>query len=177
VRRPAGAPVSRRVPVPLVRLGLTAFRRLPYRLRLWVVRAGTPSFTVGALVLVRRGGQVLLVRQRHTGAWALPGGLLARGEDADAALLREVDEELGVALDLVALGPPVGVVVDPRPRRVDVLYVLDVADGTPPPSGRSPEVLETGWFEPDALPALTPVTPAIVAEYGRLNVLPAGRVR
>jgi ADP-ribose pyrophosphatase YjhB (NUDIX family) len=141
-----------------------------------VVRAGTPSFTVGALVLVRRGARVMLVRQRNTGAWALPGGLLARGEDADSALLRELGEELGIAVDLATVGPPVGVVVDPRPRRVDVLYVLDVPDGTPPPAGRSPEVLETGWFELGALPALTPVTPAIVAEYARLNVLPAGRV-
>jgi 8-oxo-dGTP diphosphatase len=163
------------VPRPLVQLGLTAFRWLPRRVRLWLVRLGTPNYTVGALVLVRRGSQVLFVRQRHTGQWALPGGLLGRREDADAALRRELREELGMEPGEAELGPAVGVVVDPRPRRIDVLYLVDVADGTAAPAGQSPEVLETGWFDPAAPPPLTPVTPAIMAEYARVGVLPAVR--
>lgn len=157
----------------MIRWGLTAFRWLPRPVRLWLVRLGTPSYTVGALVLVRCGARVLLVRQRHTGAWALPGGLLSRGEDADGALRRELQEELGLEPD--GLGPAVGVLIDPRPRRVDVLYLFDVADGTPPPAGQSPEVVETGWFDLDEPPQLTPVTPAIVAEYARIGALPAPR--
>ena len=162
------------MPRPVVRWGLTAFRWLPRPLRLFLVRLGTPNYTVGALVLVRCGPRVLLVRQRHTGAWALPGGLLSRGEDADAALRRELQEELG--LDPADLGPAVGALVDPRPRRVDVLYLFDVPDGTSPPAGRSPEVVETGWFHLAEPPPLTPVTPAIVAEYARIGALPVQRV-
>ena len=163
------------LPRPVIRWGLTAFRLLPRPVRLWLVRVGTPSYTVGALVLVRSGSRVLLVRQRHTGAWALPGGLLSRGEDADAALRRELQEELGLeSADLGPdLGPAVGVVIDPRPRRIDVLYLLDLDEGAPPPAGSSPEVMETGWFDLAAPPPLTPVTPAIVAEYARIGALPA----
>lgn len=163
------------VPRPLVHLGLTAFRWIPRPLRLRLVRWGTPSYTVGALVLVRRGPLVLFVRQRHTGAWALPGGLLSRGEDADTALRRELREELGLDPDAAGLGPAVGVLVDPRPRRIDVLYRLDLGDDAPAPAGCSPEVVETGWFDPADPPPLTPVTPAIVAEYARVGALPAPR--
>jgi hypothetical protein len=52
-----------------------------------------------------------------------------------------------------------------------VLYAIDLADGAPPPAGQSPEVLETGWFDPGAPPPLTPVTPAIMAEYARVGAL------
>jgi 8-oxo-dGTP pyrophosphatase MutT (NUDIX family) len=176
VARSRAAPAARSAGQQLVRslvpVGLAAFRYLPRPVRLLLVRLGTPSYTVGAIVLVRRGAEVLLVRQRHTGAWALPGGLLSRGEGADDALARELDEELGLTVG-AELGPPVGVLVDPRPRRVDVLYALDLADGTDAPAGTSPEVLETGWFDPAAPPQLTPVTPAIMAEYARVGALPA----
>ncbi|MEP7047767.1 MAG: CoA pyrophosphatase [Ilumatobacteraceae bacterium] len=36
---------------------------------------------------------------RHAGQWALPGGRIDDGESAEAAALREVDEELGLSID------------------------------------------------------------------------------
>jgi 8-oxo-dGTP pyrophosphatase MutT (NUDIX family) len=65
-----------------------------------------------AIVLVDGGEEAgacfLLCRRAsrlnaHAGQWALPGGRLDPGEDAVAAALREVDEELGVRLDEDAL--------------------------------------------------------------------------
>lgn len=47
-----------------------------------------------ALLLTRRGLQL----RRHAGQWALPGGRLDPGETAEQAALRELDEELRLAL-------------------------------------------------------------------------------
>jgi 8-oxo-dGTP pyrophosphatase MutT (NUDIX family) len=47
-----------------------------------------------ALLLTRRSARM----SRHPGQWALPGGRLDEGESAEQAALRELQEELGVAL-------------------------------------------------------------------------------
>jgi ADP-ribose pyrophosphatase YjhB (NUDIX family) len=78
--------------VPMVQQALADWS--PYRMQ-----------RVGAYALMLRGdlseGDVLLVRFSakgfHTGSWSLPGGGLDHGESPAAALVREVDEECGVA--------------------------------------------------------------------------------
>lgn len=58
-----------------------------------------PPMEVAAGILWR-GGRFLGVERppgtRHAGFWEFPGGKLEPGEAADAALARELDEELGV---------------------------------------------------------------------------------
>ena len=41
-------------------------------------------------------GRVLLVRQRYTAGWRLPGGGVDRGEPPQEAILRELAEEVGL---------------------------------------------------------------------------------
>ena len=58
----------------------------------------------GRMAQVAGGAAVLLCRRgvrmrEHAGQWALPGGRIDPGEDAVAAALRELDEELGVRLE------------------------------------------------------------------------------
>ena len=48
-----------------------------------------------ALVLTRRAATLT----HHPGQWALPGGRIDEGETAQAAALRELHEEIGLALD------------------------------------------------------------------------------
>jgi 8-oxo-dGTP diphosphatase len=59
---------------------------------------------VGVYALVRRGDDVLLTRisQRgfHTGSWTLPGGGLDHGEPPREGVVREVEEECGVACEV-----------------------------------------------------------------------------
>src|SRR5207245_11154879 len=96
------------------------YRRLPKPLRRFGIRLVTPSFYLGAMCVVERDdGGVLLLRNSYRDGWGLPGGLLRRREDAADAATREVEEEVGIAIEL--LGPPT-VWVDPRSRRVDVIF-------------------------------------------------------
>ena len=68
------------------------------RLRLaW--RRFTKPLTLGVRCLVVRGdGHVLLVRHTYLPGWYLPGGGVERGETLEAAVVRELQEEVGVML-------------------------------------------------------------------------------
>ena len=141
------------------RAAFAAFRRLPRRLRIATIHAFTPSFTVGVvLILTRDNGDLLLVEQRHTGGWALPGGLLARREDPYDGIVREVAEEVGLTLEPARLPTPYAVVT-PQVRRVDVVFVCVAAEGVRPRPGEDDaEVTGIGWFALDALPDVTAPT-------------------
>ncbi|MDX6227251.1 MAG: 8-oxo-dGTP diphosphatase [Frankiales bacterium] len=156
------------------KMGFAVFGRLPRRLRVLAVRAGTPGFTVGALVLLQRAGDassVLLVHQRHTRQWALPGGLLRRGEGAAQGLRREVLEELGLTLDTVQTAHAVGVLVDARSRRVDVLFTCWLAADAPTPTPAHVEVDSVQWCSMAGLPRITAITAEVLAEYTALGLL------
>ena len=141
------------------RLAMRVFRRLPRPLRRVIIRTFTPSYTVGAvLALQRADGTLLLVEQRHTPGWALPGGLLRRGERPADGLISEVAEEVGVVLDPAALPLPVAVLA-PRVRRVDVVYSMSETGVLMPKRGEDKdEVIGVGWFALDALPDLNDAT-------------------
>jgi ADP-ribose pyrophosphatase YjhB (NUDIX family) len=134
---------------------MRVFRRLPRPVRRLVIRAVTPSYTVGAvLVLQRADGAILMVEQRHSPGWALPGGLLRRGEMPSEGLVREVAEEVGVDLDPVQLPLPYSVLA-PRVRRIDIVYVISDGDALRPRRGvDEDEVIGVGWFALDSLPEL-----------------------
>lgn len=123
---------------------LRAFRVTPAPVRRALVRAGTPSFTVGAVCVVEHEGAVLFLRQPHRGGWSLPGGLLDRGEAPGPGVEREVREETGLR---VRVGAPVTALVEPQVRRVDVVYRV-VVDQRPEvvPGG---EARGCAWLAPE----------------------------
>jgi ADP-ribose pyrophosphatase YjhB (NUDIX family) len=142
------------------RFALTVFRVLPRRLRIIIVSVIAPSFTVGAIVVLRRGEQFLLLRQRHHSAWSLPGGLLARGEVPSACVAREVREELGVSVTVPST--PAAILVEGT--RIDVVFVTDWLYGDEPIVPHDIEVLEGRWFSRSALPPITgPTVRALAA--------------
>jgi len=141
---------------------LALFRRLPDPARRVVVHAATPSYTVGAVAVLRRtDGRLALVRQRHSLGWALPGGLLGRGESVGQGLVREIAEELGIVLDASALPIPYAA-VNSVARRVDVVYFLDAPAGAKLHSEDDVEVTGTGWFALDKLPEISEPTAEIL---------------
>ncbi|MCU1677192.1 MAG: hydrolase [Frankiales bacterium] len=149
--------------VPARRLALTVFRLLPTRLRIIAVALIAPRFTVGAIVVLRRGDEILLLRQRHHSAWTLPGGLMKRGEAPDACIVREVREELGVTVTVP--GAPAAVLVEGT--RIDVVFLVDWVYGDAAVVPHDVEVLEGRWFPPAALPAITRATVGALQAVGR----------
>jgi ADP-ribose pyrophosphatase YjhB (NUDIX family) len=142
---------------------MSAFARLPAPMRRFAVHAGTPSFTVGAVIVLRRAdGRVLFVEQRHTRAWALPGGLLRRGESPIDGVVREVEEEVGLHLDRDRLPVPLAA-VNARARRVDLVFVVDDDLAERPRAADDAEVTGIGWFSLDSLPDVADPTRDILA--------------
>ena len=138
----------------LHRFLLQVYRRLPVGFRRRIVRAVSPSFTVGAMCFIERSdGALLLVRHSYRDRWGVPGGLLQKGEQVEEGARREVREEVGLEVEL--LGEP-AVVVDAPPQRVDVVFRARPAVDVDPDDLvlGSAEIVEARWFAPDALPEL-----------------------
>lgn len=151
---------------------LQLYRRLPMKGRRWAVRAIAPKYSVGAICLVERAdGHVLLVRQTYKDRWGVPGGLLQRREAPAAAAVREVMEEVGLAIELV--GEP-AVVVEPGPQRIDVVYRARPTAAAAPGEARprSVEIAEVGWFPQDDLPELQEETGQALVALARSSRSP-----
>ncbi len=75
-------------------------------------------------VVVIRDGRVLLIERMNPPAgWALPGGFIDYGESAEAAAVRELEEETGLkvqSLDLLGVYSDPG--RDPRHHTLSVVY-------------------------------------------------------
>lgn len=123
---------------------LTVFRWLPPPVRRGLVRAGTPSFTVGAVCAIDHDGVLLVLRQPHRHGWTLPGGLLERGETATQAVVRELFEETHLRVEV---GVPLTVKVNPRVRRIDVLFRIAV--DTRPHAYAGGEATDVQWLRPE----------------------------
>jgi 8-oxo-dGTP diphosphatase len=124
-----------------------------------------PTVRAAALIIV--DGKLLLVRQQRLeqSYWLLPGGGVQFGEPLDAALRRELDEELGLE---IVVGRPRALIEAISPDMAaypkHVLHVIFDArlavEGETPRLGGDAAVLETGFFARNELGSLT-MTPPI----------------
>ena len=71
--------------------------------------SATALLLVSAAALVDADGRVLLARRPEgkplAGLWEFPGGKIATGETPEAALIRELREELGIETEESCLAP------------------------------------------------------------------------
>ena len=115
---------------------------------------------VVAAVLVDAEGRVLLAQRPPgkalAGTWEFPGGKLEPGETPEAALARELDEELGIVAGPLAPFTFASHAYDDF-HLVMLLYWCRQWQGTP--DGRDGQALR--WERPGAMAAL-PMPPADV---------------
>lgn len=125
-----------------------------------------PPRSAGILLFRRRGGiEVLLVkpggpfwRNRDTGAWMIPKGMVEAGERPAEAALREFEEETGTKLTIVpfplaSVKQAGGKIVEAFAAEGDLdptrIKSIDFEVEWPPRSGRRqrfPEVAEARWM-------------------------------
>ena len=71
--------------------------------------AGTDMLLVSAVALIDRDGRVLMAQRPEgkpmAGLWEFPGGKIEPGETPETALIRELDEELGINIAASCLAP------------------------------------------------------------------------
>ena len=108
--------------------------------------------TLGARAVVIDGqGRVFLVKHSYVAGWHLPGGGVETGETFLKALTRELAEEGNIAMT----APPVlhGMFFNQRASRRDhvALYIVREFRQDAPPQPNY-EIIEHGFFAPDALP-------------------------
>ncbi|MDG4765733.1 NUDIX domain-containing protein [Solwaraspora sp. WMMD406] len=73
----------------------------------------------GSAIVTDDRGRVLMQRRADSGNWSLPGGTMDVGETLQQCVIREVREETGLDIEIVAL---LGVYTDPD-------HVIAYADG------------------------------------------------
>ena len=136
----------------LKRLLAVVWVNTPGFVRRWGVRLTQPRFTVTAGAVIRdERGRVLLLRHvfRRGSGWGIPGGFLARGEQPDEAVRRELREETGLALEEVELA---FVRTLARPHQVEVIFRCRMRAAALEGREESLEIDRAEWFERDALP-------------------------
>ena len=105
-----------------------------------------------AEVLGERDGKVLLARRAHepfVGMWEVPGGFVDRGEHPVDAAVRELQEELGLTVELTAL---LGTYLEASAygECLEITCYLGTTAGEP--VANPAEVGEWAWFGPDQVP-------------------------
>jgi 8-oxo-dGTP diphosphatase len=115
---------------------------------------------VVAAALADGDGRVLLQRRAPgramAGLWEFPGGKVEPGERPEAALARELEEELGIEVETRALVPAAFASADNAGRHMLLLlYLCRKWQGTPRPLDAS----ELAWVLPADMAGL-PMPPA-----------------
>ena len=121
---------------------------------------GRPMILVAACALIDAEGRVLLARRpegkKMAGLWEFPGGKLDPGETPEAALVRELHEELGIDVSEACLAPfAFASHAYPGFHLLMPLYLCRRWQGTPAP--REGQTL--AWVRPQRL-ADYPMPPA-----------------
>jgi 8-oxo-dGTP diphosphatase len=136
-----------------------------------VTKAAGAALIVTAAALIDRDGR-LLVQQRPegknmAGLWEFPGGKLEPDETPEAALIRELREELGIETDAACLAPAT-FASEPLGDRhlLLLLYICRKWRGTP----QALEAAAIRWVRPVELHAL-PMPPADRPLIGLIETL------
>ncbi|MCP1265976.1 NUDIX hydrolase [Aeromonas hydrophila] len=108
--------------------------------------------------------QLLCARSHGKHIYYIPGGKREAGESDEAALMREIEEELAVALkpDTLAFACEFSAQADGKPQGVNVRLrcYTGEADGTPVASA---EIAELRWLDSRHMTEISPVSRLLFA--------------
>jgi NAD+ diphosphatase len=112
-----------------------------------------PRISPCIIVLVTRGRRCLLAHSARfpAGRYSALAGFIEAGETAEAALKREVQEEVGIEVDNIRYFASQAW---PFPHQLMLGFFADYAGGELRPDGE--EILRADWFGVDELPSLPP---------------------
>jgi ADP-ribose pyrophosphatase YjhB (NUDIX family) len=132
------------------RLLSTIWRRVPKQVRRLGVLLTEARFTVttGA-VIVDAQDRVLLLQHRFRpgSGWGIPGGFVQAGEQPEAALRRELREEIGVEIEQVELAFARALA---RYQQIELIFRGTVRGEL---QLRQLEIAHAAWFTLEKLPA------------------------
>ncbi len=106
--------------------------------------------TIGAFaIIIENGGKVLLCHRTDRDAWNLPGGRVEAAETPWAAVVREVEEEVGLLVKVIALAGIYAI-----PVRSDLVFTFrcEVVGGS---LHTTEEADDIKWYLPSELPVNT----------------------
>jgi 8-oxo-dGTP diphosphatase len=134
----------------LVELAGRLWRRVPKRVRRFGVLLTESRFTVTTgVVITDERGRVLLLQHRFRpgSGWGIPGGFLQSGETPEAAIRRELREEIGLEVCQLELA---FVRALERYNQIELIFCCDPNSDFSP---QSREIHRAEWFSLNALPA------------------------
>jgi 8-oxo-dGTP pyrophosphatase MutT (NUDIX family) len=147
-------------PKRVVRLAMTAVQRI--RRAYWYVRR--PETRGVHAAAFSKAGRIILVRHSYAPGWRLPGGGVKGREEPQAAMLRELREEIGL-LSWHTMRHMLDFEHRPDFRRGHgALFRLDGVEYNPK---RSLEIEDIAEFDPDSLPAGTTMLTLEMIEAAR----------
>ncbi len=112
--------------------------------------------TVGVKCVLRHQDEILLIKNSYGwGLWTLPSGGVKRGESSEEAVVREVEEEVGIRIEVPK---NCGSILDTRNHRHDTVWVFVSELKERKFSIDHTEIAEAQWFRIDAMPeAISPL--------------------
>lgn len=126
----------------------------------------TPKHSVSvAGVIIDESDRVLLIHRRDNGHWEPPGGVLELGETFEQGVIREVQEETGLRVEVERL---TGVYKNMNRGVVALVFRCHKADGQ---ETTTPESRRVEWMTPDqAAATMTPAYHIRVIDAFEYNV-------
>lgn len=122
----------------------------------------------GALVAVRVGADLLLLRSSYRRAWNFPGGGVRPPESPEDSARRELQEETGITASRLRLS---GTVRGFWEGRRDTVHIFELSlDALPPIKVDNREIVEARLFPPEAVARLKLTGPVAAYLAGEARV-------